>query len=232
MIRWKSTGPTPQGFKPRTAYGIYHPDIGKHALIMSQFRLYKQALKDLVAMTATCRAWSTLLVSHWHSIYRTMEKFLPFVLCGEKNRQVRAIAMPASRQVLPRLSDAWCRLALKYVCKNGQKMANRAITRQRYVYNPQRTRGFKPATLYLARSRQTHVTAIKLGKDIDPTEDVVEYTLTEKIVDGHAYWRHKTMADVDAALDRRGQILADTHALQNELEKEAHGPLFFGMREL
>jgi hypothetical protein len=229
MVTWTS-------FEPRTAYNVAYEEgegrarVYQQIKIKEQYYIYRQALKELATMSATCRAWSAVLVSHWRGIYETMEKFLPFILHGQIHALTRELAMPAGPSARSRLSDAWFRLALKYVCKDGVKMAKREITLKRYTHDPERKRGLKPGTLYLARSRRTQLTTIKRGRDVED-DDVVEHTLTEKEVDGKKYWRHKTMPDVDAALDRQRQIRADTRALQNALRKEGRDYPLFG-REL
>lgn len=211
-INWLSA--TLACFDEQTGYVI--PSSTDKTLLRNQWLLYRRALKTLSDVRATCRAWKKLLKPHWRGIYTTVEKFLPLLLQGRKHDPTRELTMPSTTQQKDLLSNKWFRLALMYVCKNGQKLAKRQITLKRYINNPDRARGLKSGTMYVVLSRLTQVTKLKRGREVD-ANDIVEHTLVEKTVDGHLYWRHKTIADVDAAVLRRRQILADTRDIKRRL---------------
>jgi hypothetical protein len=60
---------------------------------------------------------------------------------------------------------------------------------------------------------------LQQGDDVDPRITTVELRITEKVVAGHNYWKHASIADVEAALEHHRQILKDTRELQKRLRK-------------
>lgn len=188
------------------------------------YRRYRRVCRDLAAFAAVCRQWNRCLEPMWKAVFLCMEKFIPFVL-GRKKDFDRRQLVARPKVLLAPLDAAWYRLALKYVCKDGKKMAKQTITLHKVQSDSEskkktktNKRGLKPKTLYLVRNKVTGKVAVSRGVLVLQEVETVEHRLVEKYVNGRAYWLHATAAHVEEAVQRRRQILADTRALEKELK--------------
>jgi hypothetical protein len=189
------------------------------------YRQYRRVCRDLTAFSAVCRQWNRCLEPMWKAVFLCMKKFIPFVLGRKKDFDRRQLVTSTTSLLAP-LDAAWYRLALKYVCKDGKKMAKQTITLHKVQPDSDTKkkkakssgRGLKPKTLYLVRNKVTAKVAVRRGQNVIQAAETVENRLVEKYVNGRAYWLHATVAQVEEAVQRRRQILADTRALEKELK--------------
>jgi hypothetical protein len=190
------------------------------------YRRYRRVCRDLTAFSAVCRQWNRCLEPMWKAVFLCMEKFIPFVFGRKKDFDRRQlVSRPNAASLLAPLDVAWYRLALKYVCKDGKKLAKQTITLHKVQVDSDKKkktktnkRGLKPKTLYLVRNKVTGKVAVSRGHMVLQEVETVEHRLVEKYVNGRAYWLHATVAQVEEAVQRRRQILADTRALEKELK--------------
>jgi len=176
---------------------------------------YRRRLATLAALSGVCREWNAFLAPHWRAWYTQVRPLLRCVLPNKA--QERALALVTAPPG-PTPSPEWCRLAVKYAFKDGPRLARQVITVHRVKdtgrrFKPDR----RPRTLYVTHDIVTQQRRLKPGRLVTPDTEEVEYRVAEKIVDGHAYWARKTLADIDAALRRQRAILAETRALAREL---------------
>jgi hypothetical protein len=208
-------------FDPQTALKPDRSYQGPDDLIKTQWVATRQVLHQMCTMAAVCRAWATVLDRHWSTIHTAVQKFFRLVSQGVLDLNARELVSRPLKTLAP-LSPAWFKLAVKFACRNGRKLAKQQI----HLKKPIKGKVFKPkpATLYVVRDKVTQVRRITKGKHIiNPAAIELEGTLVEKKVGGRNFWRTATVDQVDAAMLRRRQILADTRAMANALRRAQRG---------
>jgi len=210
IVDWKTL--TRDWFTVNKTYRVTQGDV------KSLWRVHRACLANVATFSAVCRQWSEVVEPLWKMLFERTATFFPLILQRAKDKATLQLVTP-SVDAGTSFSAEWARLALKYACRNGRKLAKQTIKfKQVDLTKPnQKKRGLKPQTLYVVRLNGTRM--LRQGKDVDPQTATVELRITEKVVDGHNYWKHASIAHVDAALQRHRQILKETRELRSRLRK-------------